>query len=385
MDLVTLWLGLTAAALFLWNLNVWLTKRWKSHHLVYVPTEFNEGILQRCPRMSSYSPPFFLAHGTVHSIWSSALRERVDDFPAYHRVPVRLSCGASVSIDWSVRDIDRRRKTILVLHGITGHSMASYCKHMVKSATKRGFQCVLMNNRGCGGNVLHTAVSFNAARTSDVREVVKLIRTEFLDESTPLFMIGFSMGGTVLIRYLAEGDCKGMVRGAVAISTNFNMDRTAAFMERPYSFGKHVVNRAFCKRLIQWFRVHEHVFRTHSQIDVELVYRCRTLREYDALVNVPTSEFESVAEYYAACSTDDKVGLVPVPLLCLQSADDPVCLAECIPVSAFQTNPHIILNIAPGGGHVGFLENARLNSSSWMEDCTLDFFDAIVADDLDHR
>lgn len=30
-----------------------------------------------------------------------------------------------------------------MLHGITGHSMASYCKHMVKSATKRGFQCVV--------------------------------------------------------------------------------------------------------------------------------------------------------------------------------------------------------------------------------------------------
>lgn len=173
-----------------------------------------------------------------------------------------------------------------------------------------------------------------------------LLRTKYLAATTPLYVIGFSMGGTVLIRFLSEqrGNNRGLIQGAVAISTNFNMVSTAVHMERPFSFSRHVLNRAFCMRLLKWFREHEDVFKETSTIDIQQVYSCRTLREYDTLVNVPTSEeFTNVADYYAACSTDDKVGLVDIPLLCIQSQDDPICLANSIPIDAFRRNPHIIM------------------------------------------
>lgn len=83
-------------------------------------------------------------------------------------------------------------------------------------------------------------------------------------------------------------------------------------------------------------------------------------------------------EYYSECSTDDKVEHVRVPLLCLNSQDDPICQHDGIPFESFERNPMLFLTVVPTGGHLGWLRSTlATNSTSWMEDSALEFLAAL--------
>ncbi len=61
--------------------------------------------------------------------------------------------------------------TVLLFHGLTGGSSENYIQVTISHLLDAGFRCVVMNARGCGGSPLHTAQSFCAAYTDDVRQV----------------------------------------------------------------------------------------------------------------------------------------------------------------------------------------------------------------------
>ena len=99
---------------------------------------------------------------------------------------------------------------------------------------------------------------------------------------------------------------------------------------------------------------------------------------YNLLLSPTYIGFKDVEEYYSACSTDKKIEKVAIPLLCLCAQDDPICSSRGIPYESFTRNDKIFLVVLPHGGHLAWLRNYPVaDSSSWMEDCAIEFIEAV--------
>ncbi len=67
---------------------------------------------------------------------------------------------------------------------------------------------------------------------------------------------------------------------------------------------------------------------------------------------------------------------VRIPLLCINSRDDPILHHSTIPFDEAKSNENIILLVTKTGGHVGWFEGF-LNPKRWYIKPTLEFINAV--------
>lgn len=97
---------------------------------------------------------------------------------------------------------DDEKPMLVALHGLSGGSHEVYLRHVLEPLFKDGFEACVVNARGCANSKLTSHLLFNARATWDVRQVVKWLRKLF--PNRPLFAIGFSLGGNVLINVRSQ-------------------------------------------------------------------------------------------------------------------------------------------------------------------------------------
>lgn len=90
------------------------------------------------------------------------------------------------------------RPMLIVLHGLSGGSYEVYLRHAIAPLVldKGGWECCVVNGRGCANSEVTSGVLFNARATWDVRQVVRWARKTF--PNRPLFGLGFSLGANIL-------------------------------------------------------------------------------------------------------------------------------------------------------------------------------------------
>ena len=84
----------------------------------------------------------------------------------------------------------------------------------VATAAARGWRCVALNLRGCGGTALASPKVYCAASSSDVRG--PWTRCHAMYPAARILLSAYSLGTYIVGTYLAEEDCKPGGRGAAA-------------------------------------------------------------------------------------------------------------------------------------------------------------------------
>ena len=92
--------------------------------------------------------------------------------------------------------------TMVLWHGIEGSSAAVYMLSTGDKAFRAGFNVVRMNVRNCGGTEHLTPTLYHGGLTEDLRVVV----TELIerDQLSRLFLVGFSLGGNMVLKLAGE-------------------------------------------------------------------------------------------------------------------------------------------------------------------------------------
>lgn len=93
---------------------------------------------------------------------------------------------------------DDSRPMLIVLHGLSGGSYEVYLRHAIAPLVlgEGGWECCVVNGRGCANSEVTSGVLFNARATWDVRQIVRWARKTF--PNRPLFGLGFSLGANIL-------------------------------------------------------------------------------------------------------------------------------------------------------------------------------------------
>ncbi len=148
-------------------------------------------------RPSSYRPPLFFNNGHLQTIYPNFFRHVTD--VGYLRQRVSTPDGDFLDLDWS--PVGGARVAVLA-HGLEGNSTRSYVLGMVRALNRHGWDAVVWNFRGCSGEPNNKVRFYHSGDTRDLRTVLTHVLQSGRYEKAAL--IGFSLGGNVILKYLGE-------------------------------------------------------------------------------------------------------------------------------------------------------------------------------------
>lgn len=280
--------------------------------------------------------------------------------------------GDFLLVDLHLAEDGSRRPLVVALHGLEGHSRRAYQLGLYRELALHGIDSVGVNFRGCGGAPNLTPRAYHSGETGDLALVLARLSERFPDR--PLAAVGVSLGGNVLLKYLAETGDRARVDAAVAISVPYDLDAGARLLEET------LMGRRYTRYFLDSLRAKVRAKRRLLEplVDVEAALSARTIRRFDHLLTAPVHGFDSAEHYYADSSSGPRVGRIRTPTLLVHALDDPFLPAEHVPVSAAHENPHVRTVFTDRGGHVGFVEGPPWAPRFRAETLAADFLAAVL-------
>ncbi len=231
----------------------------------------------------------------------------------------------------------------LLLHGLAGCHRSAYMVRIAAKLNDVGVRAFRLDHRGCGAGSQLASQPYNAGRSDDARVALQeLIR---IAPGSPITLIGFSLSGNIVLKFLGEHphDVPAPVVRAIVVNPAIDLSRCVAEMNRGWN---RIYDRRFVKEL-------DAEVRSGNRQLPESYTAPKTLWEFDDTYTAPASGFGTAENYYARCSANQFVGAIRVPTIVLTAADDPM-----VPVSTLEEldlPSSVRLHVASSGGHLGYI------------------------------
>jgi predicted alpha/beta-fold hydrolase len=161
-------------------------------------------------------------------------------------------------------------------------------------------------------------------------------------------VIGFSLGGNVLLKWLGESGYTSPLKCAVAVSVPFRLADAANRLATGFS---HMYERHLIKSLKRSYL--EKFRRIISPLDVE-ISTLNSFWAFDDRVTAPLHGFRDVQHYYGESSCRRYLSGIRVPTRIIHALDDPFMFPETVP-GEDELGENVELLLTRHGGHVGFV------------------------------
>jgi len=306
----------------------------------------------------SFSPACWLPGPHLQTLWPVLARRR-STLP-YRRERLELEDGDFLDLDWGPKAAG---PLVVVLHGLEGSSRSGYVGGLMTALAARRWQGVVMHFRGCSGEPNRLPRSYNAADTGDLDRLVHHLGGYCAGRA--LYLVGYSLGGNVLLKWLAERAYSPLPcppRAAVAVSVPFRLEVAAARLAQG---GSRLYQAYLLRRLRQSYR-RKFARLDNGPVALDKLTALTTFREFDERVTAPLHGFETAGHYYREASCRPRLRRIRCPTLLIQARDDPFMEPVVIPRAA-ELSPSITLEVHDRGGHVGFVEGSPWQPRYYLE------------------
>lgn len=306
--------------------------------------------------VGSYAPPPFMANGHMQSLFPAlcryvnlhySMRERID-----------TPDGDFLDLDWVLTGA---RRLAVLSHGLEGDSRRPYIKGMARALSRRGWDCLAWNYRGCSGAPNRRLRAYHSGAYEDLALVVD--HAAAAGRYTAVVVIGFSIGGNITLRWLgrAAGSVNPMVKRAVVFSVPCDLADSAAKLAS-------AENRIYMRHFLLALRrkIREKMTVMPGRIDDDGYAALRSFKDFDDRYTAPLNGFDDAADYWRQCSSKRVIPDIRLPTLLVQARNDPFLGPGCYPAAEAAENPKVILDMPVSGGHVGFIEFNR-RGEYWSE------------------
>jgi len=291
---------------------------------------------------SRFHPAWWLPGAHLQTIWPTFFRRL--PVSALETERITLDDGDFIELAWLGKDSGL--PLVLLLHGLEGSVNSPYAKGLMQRLNQARFTVCVMHFRGCSGEPNYRDRSYHSGDTDDLQQVVHHLRVH--DQREVYAMVGFSLGGNVLLKWLGEQGDNARIQRAVAVSVPFVLHDAARRMSSGLSrlYQRHLLSR-LQKKYRRKFR------HRSSPLKVD-VTRLETFFQFDDQVTAPLHGFNGVDDYYQRSSSRQYIPKIKVPTLLLHASDDPFMYPKTVP-DASELSPAVTLELSAAGGHVGFV------------------------------
>jgi predicted alpha/beta-fold hydrolase len=240
------------------------------------------------------------------------------------------------------------RPTVLLLHGLAGSHQSGYMLRVSAKLRAKGVRVFRLDLRGCGAGIGLARHPLHAGRSEDAAAALDFVHHMCPD--SPIHLIGFSMGGNIVLKLAGEfaENAPPYLASVVAASPPVDLAQCTREIQRGLN---RIYDGAFVKALIKHIAVRNTLVPdAHSR---PLVPRPRRLMDFDSLFTAPLSGFADVHDYYARASSGPLLRNISIPTFIIAAASDPIVPVACFEQTIYSSTTQLI--IAPCGGHLGFI------------------------------
>jgi predicted alpha/beta-fold hydrolase len=263
-----------------------------------------------------------------------------------------------VDLDWLKIGSE---KLVVLSHGLEGCTRSRYMLGMASYLGDRGFDVLAWNQRSCSGELNRLIPTYHSGFSHDLRQVIThaLSRHQYQQ----VYLVGFSLGGNVTLKYLGEeaDQIDPRIKAAAAISTPVSLEDCAKALSSPMG---RVYTKNFILRMTSKIKQKKQIF-PEFEPDIRKLNRAWDFETFDNLVTAPIFGFDSAQDYWQQASSLPLLTKIETPSLIINALNDPFLSGDCFPSKMLQEHPVVHLETPETGGHVGFLSGSM--SDVWTE------------------
>lgn len=297
---------------------------------------------------SKYQAPIFFKNRHLQTIYPTLFRGIKDI--NYLRERVETPDNDFIDLDWA-KFSNHSNKLLIMCHGLEGSSQSIYMKGTVQAFEDSDLDIVAINLRGCSGESNKLIKTYHSGKSEDLDTVIKHVLE--LDKYQEIYLLGYSIGGNIVLKYLGETNTKTRpeIKKAMAISVPIDL-RSAS--EELSKFHNKIYMQRFLGDLYQKIKIKEKKFP--EQVNSKDYHKLKNFRDFDGRYTAPHNGFNSAEDYWERASSIELLDHINIPTLLLSSTDDPFFGPECFPFETAQNHKYLYFEAPENGGHVGFVD-----------------------------
>lgn len=297
---------------------------------------------------SLYRAPWWLPGGHLQTIYPSLFAPAPE--VAYRRERWLTPDSDFIDVDWIDAPSETGAPLLVLFHGLEGSSRSHYARAVMAHARRQGWQGLVAHFRGCSGEPNRQPRAYHSGDSDEIDWILR--RAQQARPQAALYAAGVSLGGNALAKWAGErGDAARFVTAAAAIGAPLDLAAGGAALGRGFNL---IYTRMFLASMKR--KATEKYARFPNLGDGGRRARAmgaRTLYEFDDAFTAPLHGFRDVDDYWSRASGLPWLGAVTMPLLVLNSVNDPFVPAASLPVAA-QVARSVVLDQPSHGGHIGF-------------------------------
>lgn len=285
----------------------------------------------------------------------------------FDREYLQMTDRGVIALDWVINaglHIRKNNPILIVIPDLTDEPTS--VKNLCFEAAHKGFRIVVFNRRGHGSSVLTTPRLQSIGDPTDLRQAVRYIKARYPRSRQTAVSIGG--GSCLLVSYLGEFGSSARLSAGVCISPAY--DAPEQISKSPLKVYDYLLLYRLKRILIT------HRKALSKVIDTEIALRSTSISEFSRNVYCKFYDYENFEQYWEKNNPMRDVDDITVPLLCINSLDDPISGENQIPFKLFRYYPNLLLVATNEGGYCGFIEGLRLNS--WAHRLCINYLEAVL-------
>ncbi len=255
------------------------------------------------------------------------------------------------------------KKIAVLIHGLEGSSNSKYILSTTKYLNSKEFDVVVINLRGCSGELNRHYKAYHTGETGDLDFVIRTIIEQYAYEEISL--VGFSLGGNVVLKYTGEQehDMNPLIKKVVSVSPPCDLKGSSKQLSKKSNL---IYMKRFLNTLIKKATEKRKLFPKQN-INLEKLLKAKNFDDFDNLYTAPSFGFKDAEDYWNKASSKPYLKKIKTPTYILTSKNDPFLSASCFPIEAASSNPFLHLELTKCGGHIGFIKSFKTKDEFWFE------------------
>ena len=321
--------------------------------------------------MDQFTPIPGLSNAHIQTLLPRLLR-RHPLFNAYWQ-RLELPDGDFVDLAWSENPNTAGKKPLFILfHGLEGSFESPYANGLLSAAKEQGWLGVMMHFRGCSDVPNRLEKAYHSGETEDARFFLETIHDRFPNRVK--VATGVSLGGNMLVNYLAKYNSNTLLNAATIISAPLDLSACSERIQQGFSrvYQGYLLRSLKTNSIKKLNSTRKHIVG----LDKDMIAAIPDLLQFDNLITAPLNGYADAQDYYQQCSGLQFLNDINIPTRIIHAKDDPFMTTAVIPTHPLPNCVHY--QLTEHGGHVGFINGSMTKPNFWLEDTINRWFQTVV-------
>ncbi len=290
----------------------------------------------------------------------NTLHYRAPDFSPYpqERLTLLMRDGSGDTL-WALLNHPTHTSTkplMVLVHGLTGSEDSRNIMTSAAYHLRRGHPVLRLNLRNAGPGRGTCSGHYHAGRSADLRDALAALAPELT--SRGIILVGVSLGGNAVLKFLGERDGTENIRAAASVCAPIDLKMSQQRIAAPR-------NAFYQWHLLKSMREDARLFGIPN-VEAALA-NVHSVYDFDDLIVAPNNGFDGAEDYYRRSSAAQFLDNIEIPTLLIHPRNDPWVPARMYLDRVWKTDGALTLLMPPSGGHVGF--HAADSPSPWHDRC----------------